>query len=400
MKAEIEQLLYDYFELQYQAMAGQGFDGMESFFSERERAQGLMEIAILRLMLDVQRAEMGHYNYVEYDFRFSSDIRFTPGIINDTNVFVPLDLNWVGVTKEMLDDSDFEDDAPGEIYIEVDFYVTLEYIGQHSFDMSPEDPSVSRSGLNHSVVVEKNEGVWEIYSHEIHDRTWESFGTKNSTIQELIAAHEEALASREASRVKLHTPDSDTLLYDPLPILEWHSFRGAEEYELSLYDSSGEHDMLIHIWTVDSNCYPYCEFRIPPEFELAFGEYKWCVRAMIPDDWSGGVWSKFRTFTFGPGVTLQINPEDGFTTSDTTPTFEWSSVPGAELYVLEIKLLDDTLVKRYQIPKNYYCKDDGNCEWKIFPNTLEPATTYKWHIRAKTGKFLGKWSHYREFTTQ
>jgi hypothetical protein len=126
----------------------------------------------------------------------------------------------------------------------------------------------------------------------------------------------------------------------------------------------------------------------------AYGDYDWRVRTV--SNGIEGPWSETRMFTYTPlERTWQISPADGFTTSDTTPTFEWGEITGATMYLFQLRLPDDTLVRNILVSDATYCTDGGSCVWTIDDGILEPGVTYKWHVRAKNGRNFGRWTAYR-----
>jgi len=107
-----------------------------------------------------------------------------------------------------------------------------------------------------------------------------------------------------------------------------------------------------------------------------------------------------RTFTYTQlERTVQFNPADGITWTDTTPTFEWEQITGATMYLFQVRLLNDDFVGNYLVEDATYCTG-GTCTWTIPFGELDDLTTYKWHVRAKNGRNFGRWTAYREITIE
>jgi hypothetical protein len=156
---------------------------------------------------------------------------------------------------------------------------------------------------------------------------------------------------------------------------------------------------LIGEWQKNPVCDPYCSYRIPRDMDMGanYGEYTWRVRTI--SNGIAGPWSAMRTFTYTRlERTWQISPENGFTTADTTPTFEWAEITGATMYLFQVRLPDDRLVGNFLVSDATYCVDGGSCIWDIDGGILEPGVTYKWHVRAKNGRNFGRWTAYRDIS--
>ena len=196
-------------------------------------------------------------------------------------------------------------------------------------------------------------------------------------------------------QTQLRSPGVDAAVYGGRPTFKWYFDADATSYMIEFYDPS---DALIGEWQKAPVCDEdnYCEYRIPRDMDLgsAYGEYDWRVRTI--SNGIAGPWSEMRTFTYTAlERTYQISPEDGFTTADTTPTFEWAEITGATMYLFQVRLPDDTLVRNILVSDATYCTDGGSCVWTIDDGILDPNTTYKWHVRAKNGRNFGRWTAYR-----
>ena len=198
------------------------------------------------------------------------------------------------------------------------------------------------------------------------------------------------------SATRLRSPGIDANVYGGRPTFRWYQDTDATSYMIEFSDPS---DTLIGDWQKNPVCDPYCSYRIPNTMDLgsAYGDYDWRVRTIT--NGIAGPWSEMRTFTYTRlERTWQISPENGFTTVDTTPTFEWGEITGATMYLFQIRLPDDRLVGNYLVSDATYCTDGGSCVWDIDDGILEPGVTYKWHVRAKNGRNFGRWTAYRDIS--
>jgi len=118
--------------------------------------------------------------------------------------------------------------------------------------------------------------------------------------------------------------------------------------------------------------------------------YKWWIRSQ-----KGGVWSAWsEAVTFGvlvPGTPTLVAP--GATTSDRTPTFEWSEVAGAEVYDLKVDDMTE--------PQSDVIRETAVAGTSFEPLPTEALTvghTYEWWVRAGAGGVWGPWSSAGSFT--
>lgn len=197
---------------------------------------------------------------------------------------------------------------------------------------------------------------------------------------------------------RLRSPGVDAAVYGGRPTFKWYFDADATSYMIEFYDPS---DALIGEWQKNPECdeVTFCEYRIPNTMDLGsnYGDYDWRVHTI--SNGIAGPWSEMRTFTYTAlERTYQISPADGFTTASTTPTFEWAEITGATMYLFQLRLPDDSLVRNYLVSDATYCTDGGTCVWTIDDGVLDPGTTYKWHVRAKNGRNFGRWTAYRTIT--
>lgn len=204
--------------------------------------------------------------------------------------------------------------------------------------------------------------------------------------------------STTLDEITLRSPGVDAAVYGGRPTFKWYQNLDAASYIIEFYDATSGSDVLIESWQKNPVCDPYCEYRIPNTMDLgtAYGDYRWRIRAK--NGVLEGPWSELRTFSYTElERTAQVSPENGFNSLTTTPTFEWTEITGATMYLFQVRLPDDTLVGNFLVEDAVYCTDGGNCTWTFpDPDVFEVGEEYKWHVRAKNGRNFGRWTAYRE----
>lgn len=199
------------------------------------------------------------------------------------------------------------------------------------------------------------------------------------------------------AQVDLRSPGVNATVYGGRPTFIWYQVEDALSYIIEFYDATTGSDVLIETWQKNPVCDPYCTYRIPRDMDLGanYGEYKW--RIFAKNSGMLGEWSEMRTFTYSRlNRTVQVSPANGFSTSDTTPEFQWEEITGATMYLFQVRLPDDTFVGNFLVSDTTYCVDGGSCTWEL--SSALPPGEYKWHVRAKNGRNFGRWTAYRTFT--
>lgn len=169
--------------------------------------------------------------------------------------------------------------------------------------------------------------------------------------------------------------------YDPTPTYSWSSVSGANYYRLAVKDTSGQ-------WVYLPEPLP-TSTSYTHNVDLPRGQcYTWQVRAerAIGDS---GPWTSPRSFCIGSfGPPSQYGPSGNI--YDTTPTYSWGSVSGANYYRLAVK--------------------DTSGNWVYLPEPLPSGTSYThgtalpsgqcytWQVRAEyaIGDY-GPWTSTRSF---
>ena len=118
----------------------------------------------------------------------------------------------------------------------------------------------------------------------------------------------------------LNSPIDNLITNDDEPTFGWTSASDADHYEIQIGLST---------YTTSFTAY---------SITLADGIYLWRVRA-IDDAGNEGAWTAYRTLTIdtiNPGTPTLTSPLDDAFSSNTNPTFSWSSVSDVDHYEIEI----------------------------------------------------------------
>ena len=166
--------------------------------------------------------------------------------------------------------------------------------------------------------------------------------------------------------LSLISPAEGTKTNDVTPTFQWSGAVGAAGYELWVDNDVGFASPEILENVLDTT---YTSAAV-----LAEGTYSWQVRAFKADNTELG-WSPAQTFvidTTPPAVAALHAPENGITTSDNTPTFEWTLGTGAAKHRLLVDNdggfptpeVDVTL----DAPENFHTSSElaaGSYWWKV-----------------------------------
>lgn len=170
---------------------------------------------------------------------------------------------------------------------------------------------------------------------------------------------------------------------DTTPTYKWTKVNSAAKYRFQLMRGT----TVIYTKTVTSSACGAAECTNTPAAPLGYAAYKWKVQAML-----GGVWkaySEFKPFTVSQPVPTPIAPTG--TITDTTPTYEWTTVDGATQY--RFQLMQDTTTI---YTKTVASGDCGAATCTSTPEDTLSNDTYKWKVQAMLG---GVWKAYSAFKT-
>ena len=168
------------------------------------------------------------------------------------------------------------------------------------------------------------------------------------------------------------------------PLFKWSRIPGANFYEFEIYDSNSLYAR--KTLTALSCGSITCEVRISG---VPYGSYYWRVKAYFD-----GQWQSFSPFAYfsrvQPPPTLK-QPVDYV--YSTYPTFQWTKVPGAYKYNVQIYVSSGLVIDRLIEPNACGTTD---CFAAIGP--LPYVSFYFWRVRAYNFGIWGPWSSYGYFT--
>ena len=190
----------------------------------------------------------------------------------------------------------------------------------------------------------------------------------------------------------LNDPPNHGAIQTITPVLKWNSFTSAVSYRLQVsLDANFAGTMLI-----DSAGITAVQFNVTDTILHIGSNIYWRVQAVLnsgTSDWSA-VW-RFNVIFGAPAAPNLIFPANGSTNDSTLPLFDWSDVPTAEFYRIQVSkfpnfslfVLDSTdlTVSQLQCP--------------LF--VLTTGTQYYWRVNASNthGLSTGPWSSTWNFTT-
>ena len=125
-------------------------------------------------------------------------------------------------------------------------------------------------------------------------------------------------------------PANGSSTTDITPEFSWTAVAGAAKYEIQIADSAA--DLEINP-TVDDKNVPGTSYT--PTALTNKQTHHWRVRA-VDGDGQPGAWSGTQTLNVNFDTVSGLDPTDGSSTTDTTPTFRWTAVAGADKYQIQI----------------------------------------------------------------
>jgi hypothetical protein len=176
----------------------------------------------------------------------------------------------------------------------------------------------------------------------------------------------------------LAVPIDGSSTCDTAPTFDWSDVSGAVSYHIQVDDSAGFGSPAVDTTTLNSD--------YTPDSALAPGIYHWRVRAA--NTCGDGAWSATWAVTVlappdSPGL---LAPDDGSTTDDSKPFFDWSDVSGETAYQIQV---DDSL--GFDSP----AIDATTPTSDHTPDSALPDGAYHWRVRASNDCGSGSWSSAR-----
>jgi hypothetical protein len=179
------------------------------------------------------------------------------------------------------------------------------------------------------------------------------------------------------------SPAHNAFTNDNTPYIDWTSVSNSGGYDFNLKNSA--YTNIVEVSTVNSNF---------TSNSLSDGTYYWKVRSYgalgcFPGEWSTQ-WA-FTVDTSAPSIPSLTSPSNGSTTSDRTPTFDWSASSGSPTqYQL---LVDDS--SSFSSPVVNQTVNSPQTQYTPTSNLAYDA--YYWKVRAKDE--AGNWSNYSSYRT-
>ena len=170
---------------------------------------------------------------------------------------------------------------------------------------------------------------------------------------------------------------------DTTPTLAWDDVFGAARYELQIAETEADLPAAT-VQNVTVSQYT------PGSFLSNWSTYYWRLRALDAEDNSTN-WSSVFSFTVSWGELSGLTPADAATGTDTTPTFGWDAVTGADSY--EVQIADTQSALSSAPPAT-------TSDASYTPTApLTNNQTHYWRVRARDadGQF-GPWSAARSIS--
>lgn len=170
-------------------------------------------------------------------------------------------------------------------------------------------------------------------------------------------------------------PTGTTRTLNAQPTLSWPSVDGAAGYEVIIHNG----EIGIHGQNIATAAWS-------PEVPLALGQWRWAVR-VVDSSGNVGSWSRFDAIVHIGDARSTITAPTA--TSSSMPTFQWTAVDGADMYVLHVEDDEGSVVIR----------QDNLTDLSYVATIAFPAGEYRAWVRAinSIGLITGPWSAARSF---
>jgi len=194
---------------------------------------------------------------------------------------------------------------------------------------------------------------------------------------------------------RLRSPGVDAVVYGGRPTFKWYPVADAQRYQVEVFNPDTSQ---LGRWNVGTTCADFCEFRLPFDLEMNYGDYTWQVNVMKWDMVSD--WSAPRIFSYTRlARNTQLAPESGSTFAAQPVTFRWTAVTGAIFYQFQIENMAGVKLHAQLYSAAAHC-DAGECEISMNDPRLTGGSEYRWHVRGKNGRNFAQWTPWLTFTLE
>ncbi|HET60554.1 MAG TPA: lamin tail domain-containing protein [Chloroflexi bacterium] len=194
---------------------------------------------------------------------------------------------------------------------------------------------------------------------------------------------------------RLRSPGVDAVVYGGRPTFKWYPVADAQRYQVEVFNPDASQ---LGRWNVGTTCDVFCEFRLPFDLEMNYGDYTWQVNVMKWDMVSD--WSAPRIFSYTRlARNTQLAPESGSTFAAQPVTFRWTAVTGAIYYQFQIENMAGVKLHAQLYSAAAHC-NAGECEISVNDPKLTGGSEYRWHVRGKNGRNFAQWTPWWTFTLE
>ncbi|NSW54153.1 MAG: lamin tail domain-containing protein [Anaerolineae bacterium] len=194
---------------------------------------------------------------------------------------------------------------------------------------------------------------------------------------------------------RLRSPGVDAVVYGGRPTFKWFPVADAQQYQVEVFNPDASR---LGRWNVDATCADFCEFRLPFDLEMNYGDYTWQVNVMMWDVVSD--WSPPRTFSYTRlARNTQLAPETGSSFAVQPVTFRWTAVTGAIHYQFQIENMAGVKLHAQLYSAAAHCSG-GECKISVNDPNLTGGNVYRWHVRGKNGRNFAQWTPWRTYTLE
>ncbi len=167
---------------------------------------------------------------------------------------------------------------------------------------------------------------------------------------------------------------------DTTPLFRWDTVANAAKYQIQIADSTAALEGSPMVEVRDNTSW-YTDYT-PASALTNLQTHYWRVRA-VDGEGQAGAWSG-ASFRVEAGAVSGLSPDDGSTTTTTTPTFSWDAVDGTAMYQIQIADTTEAL--------------EGSPAVEVSDTSYTPASAltnlqmHYWRVRAVGEEQAGNWS--------